>query len=189
MVPRKILENFTGFKIDIPVYSILTLLGEFGRWAQIGIFLGCKKVRFFFVKSFLLDPTKPLLLNKPWISGLLSLQRSERSSLPTYPLPVHPKVPKKPPLLRGEQSEPWISTPLSLERRERSSLYTYPLPVHTKVPKKPPLLRGEQSKPWISTPLSLERMREVPFLHTPYRCIQKCQKKHHFWEASKASPE
>ena len=60
-MPRKILDNCKGFKIDIPVYSILTLLGEFGRWTQIGIFLGCKKVRFFFVKSFLLDPTKPLL--------------------------------------------------------------------------------------------------------------------------------
>ena len=87
------------------------------------------------------------------------------------------KCHRKPPLLRGEQSEPWISTPLSLEQSERSSLPTDPLPVHTKVPQKPPLLRGEQSKPWISTPSLSSEAREVPFLHTPYRCTQKCQKK------------
>ena len=51
MVPRKILDNCKCFKIDIPVYGILTVLGEFRRGAQIGHFLptdnflGSKQVR------------------------------------------------------------------------------------------------------------------------------------------------
>ena len=38
MVPKKILDNSKGFKIEIPVYRILTLLGEFRRRGQIGHF-------------------------------------------------------------------------------------------------------------------------------------------------------
>ena len=38
MVPRKILDNSKGFKIEIPVYRILTLLGKFRRRGQIGHF-------------------------------------------------------------------------------------------------------------------------------------------------------
>ena len=38
MVPRKILDNSKGFKIEIPVYRIRTLLGEFRRRAQTGNF-------------------------------------------------------------------------------------------------------------------------------------------------------
>ena len=96
-----------GCFCDIPVYSILTLLGEFGRWAQIGIFLGCKKVRFFFVKSFLLDPTKPLLPSTKCTqkcqkkTSLLRGRQSKRS-FPFYiPLTRAHKSAKKPPLLRG----------------------------------------------------------------------------------------
>ena len=37
MVHRKILDNFKGFKIENPVYRILTLLGKFRRRAQIYI--------------------------------------------------------------------------------------------------------------------------------------------------------
>ena len=42
---------------------------------------------------------------------------------------------------------------------------------------------------WISTHSRLSEAREVPLLHTPYRCTQKCHQNHHFWEASKAGPE
>ena len=67
--------------------------------------------------------------------------------LSKYPLLVHSKVQKKPPLLRGEQSEP-LKVPFSLSSEAREvSLSTYPLLVHTKVPKKQPLLRGKQSEP------------------------------------------
>ena len=43
MVPRKILDNSKGFKIEIPVYRILTLLGEFRMRAQTGHFLPTDK--------------------------------------------------------------------------------------------------------------------------------------------------
>ena len=74
----------------------------------------------------------------------LLMNKSPISSLSTYPLPMHPKVPPKPPLLRGEQSEPWIGIPLSLERSERSSLPTYPLPVP---PSQPTISRLPPSQP------------------------------------------
>ena len=68
----------------------------------------------------------------------LSLSRAKQEKFPS----LHnlyrctQKGHRKPPLLRGEQSQPWISTPLSLKWSKRSSLPTYPLPVHSKVPQK-----------------------------------------------------
>ena len=120
----------------------------------------------------------------------LKLKRSEQG--PTEPLLLQPstkctqKCQKKHHFWEVSKASPEKCPPLSslLSIAREVPLSTYPLPVHTKVPKKTPLLRGEESKPW-KVPSSLQ----FPSLHTPYRCTQKCKKKHHFWEVSKASPE
>ena len=51
--------------------------------------------------------------------------KSAPLSLSRYPLPVHSKVPKKPPLLRGEQSEPCkVLSSFSSKAREVPFLHT-----------------------------------------------------------------
>ena len=91
----------------------------------------------------------------------LSHERSQRSSLSTYPLPVHTKVPPKPPLLRGERSKPRISTPLSLERSERSSPFYIPLTGAFKSATKTTTFERQAKCALKSAPSNSSKAREV----------------------------
>ena len=51
--------------------------------------------------------------------------------------------------------------------------------------RKPPLLRGEQSEPWKATPSLKSFPHYIPLAGAPKSATEN----HHFWEASKASPE
>ena len=67
--------------------------------------------------------------------------------------------------------------PLSLELSERSFPFYIPLTGALKSNKKNTNFERR------------EKQEKFPLLRTPYWCTQKCQIKHHLWEASKANPE
>ena len=124
------------------------------------------------VKSILLDPASEA-------SGVLPNLY--------YFQPVHPKVPKKPPLLRGEQSEPWISALLSLERSERSSLPTYPLPSAHKSATKTTTFERRAMQALKSAPLPLKQSkRSFPFYISLTGAFKSASENRHFCEASGA---
>ena len=77
------------------------------------------------------------------------------------------KCQRKPPLLRGEQSEPWILPPsLSSEARE-VSLFTYSLLVHSKAPQKTTTFERRAKEALNSAPLSLEWSERSFHLYIP----------------------
>ena len=68
--------------------------------------------------------------------------------------------------------------PSLLSEAREVSLSTYPLPVNSKVPQKTTTF--ERRAKWAPNKyplLSWVKQEKLPFLHTPYRCIQKCHRK------------
>ena len=112
-------------------------------------------------------------------SDSLSLERSERS-IPHYWRTQ--KCHRKPPLLRGKQSEPWKVTPSFSSKVRKVSLSTYPLLVHTKVPQKTNTFERRAKQALKSDSFLLERSERSFPLYIPLTGADKsATENHHFW--------